>query len=156
METKITGTIGPVTKKTILDEIDSIQSKLPFLINLKADDRHNLAKMGDKTLAFVTKGLDYAKQNPTIVPPFLDVTQFENEVNVVTDLSSIMKSIRQLLEKIDDTTMLAGSEAYASALVFYNAVKSASKVDVPGMKSIYEDLQTRFPGRGKSNHPDEE
>lgn len=155
METRISGTIGPETKQTILGEIDSIENKLTFLINLKAEDRHNLAKMGDKTLAFVTKSLEYAKQNPSIVPPFLDVTKFENEVNTVTDLSSIMKSLRQLLEKIDDTTMLSGSEAYASALVFYNAVKSASKVDVPGMKTIYEDLQTRFPGRGKTTPPAE-
>lgn len=156
METKISGSISPETKQAILDEIGSIESKLTFLINLKAEDRHTLAKMGDKTLAFVTKGLDYAKQNPSIVPPFLDVAKYDSEVKIVTDLSSIMKPLRQLLEKIDDTAMLAGSEAYASALVFYNAVKSASKVDVPGMKTIYEDLQTRFPGRGKTTPPAEE
>lgn len=156
METKISGSIGPDTKQTILDEIESIESKLTFLINLKADDRHNLAKMGDKTLAFVTKSLEYSKQNPSIVPPFLDVTKFDSEVKIVNDLSSIMKPLRQLLEKLDDTAMLAGSEAYASALVFYNAVKSASKADVPGMKNIYEDLQIRFPGRGKATTPAEE
>jgi len=46
--------------------------------------------------------------------------------------------------------MQAGSEAYTASLIFYNAVKGAAKAGVPGMKTIYDDLQSRFPGRGKN------
>ena len=155
METKISVSVSPEVEQAILDEIASIERKLPFLTYLTSEDRHNLAKMGDKTIAFVTKGLEYAKQNPGVVPPFLDVVKYDSDVKAVTELSKILKPLKQLLEKIDDTTMLSGSEAYADALIFYNAVKSASRADVPGMKTIYEDLQTRFPGRGKSTPPDE-
>jgi hypothetical protein len=42
--------------------------------------------------------------------------------------------------------MTAGSEAYQAALVFYKSVKKAAAQDVPGAKTVYEELKTRFPG----------
>jgi len=43
--------------------------------------------------------------------------------------------------------MLAGSEAYAAALVFYRAVRNAKVTNYPGSDTIYADLSERFPGR---------
>ena len=54
-----------------------------------------------------------------------------------------------MVEKLDDTTLLTGSEAYSAALVFYNALKGAAKAGEPGMKTVYADLQSRYPGRGQ-------
>jgi hypothetical protein len=45
--------------------------------------------------------------------------------------------------------MLAGSEAYIAALAYYNSVKQAAKMNVPGARAIYDDLSKRFPGRPK-------
>lgn len=126
---------------------------MSMLINLSVEDRHNLAKMGDKTLAFVTKSLEYAKQNPMVVTSFFDVAEFEKEVTTMNTLLRILKPMRQLLEEIDDTTLYVGSEAYTDALTFYTALKGAVKAGVPGMKTVYDDLQARFPGRGKGNTP---
>ena len=41
--------------------------------------------------------------------------------------------------------MVAGSEAYQAALMFYNAVKAAAAQDIPGAKEVYADLKARFP-----------
>lgn len=155
MENRISITIEAADEKVILAAIATIESKLPMLINLSADNRHDLPKMGDKTLAFVTKSLEYATQNPTVVPTFLDVAEFNKDVIAVTSLSRILKPLNQLLEKIDDTTLLTGSEAYTEALVFYTALKGAAKAGVPGMKTVYDDLQARFPGRTKIATPKE-
>jgi hypothetical protein len=45
--------------------------------------------------------------------------------------------------------MIAGSEAYQAALVFYSAAKVAAAQDIAGAKTVYEELRTRFPGRRK-------
>jgi hypothetical protein len=48
--------------------------------------------------------------------------------------------------------MVAGSEAYQAALIFYNSVKMAVRQDVPGAKAIHEELMKRFPhGKRKKN-----
>ena len=40
--------------------------------------------------------------------------------------------------------MMAGSEAYIASLSYYNSVKMAAKLNVPGAKPIYDDLKKRF------------
>ena len=40
--------------------------------------------------------------------------------------------------------MQAGAESYVCALTYYNSVKMAAKMDIPGAKSIHEDLSKRF------------
>ena len=74
------------------------------------------------TIAFVNKSFEYASQNPTIVPSFLDLTEFAKDTAVVTSLKRILMPLEQLNEKLSDTNLLAGSEAYMAAPVFYNAV----------------------------------
>jgi hypothetical protein len=39
---------------------------------------------------------------------------------------------------------LAGSEAYVTALAYYNSVKLGAKLDVPNAKAVYSDLKIRF------------
>jgi hypothetical protein len=50
---------------------------------------------------------------------------------------------------VEDTIMVAGSEAYYAALAVYHNVQAAAKQDIPGAKAIYEDLRPHFPGGRK-------
>jgi hypothetical protein len=153
MENRVSITISTETIANITKAITSIGQNLSALINLSAEDRQALPKMGDKSMAFVNKTLEYARQNPKVVPSFLDLAEFEKDVAAVTDLKKILIPLQQLVEKLDDTTLQAGSEAYTAALVFYTAIKGAARAGEPGMKTVYDDLQARFPGRGKNSAP---
>ncbi|MBN2743987.1 MAG: hypothetical protein JXR39_08855 [Marinilabiliaceae bacterium] len=150
MENKVSITLAAAAITNITTALATIEKNLPALINLTADDRKALPKMGDKTLAFVSKALEYAKQNPTLVPTFLNMAEFEKDVTAASSLNTVLKPLQQLTEKLDDTTLQAGSEAYSAALVFYASIKSAAKAGVPGVKTINDDLQARFPGRSKT------
>ncbi|HZK68825.1 MAG TPA: hypothetical protein VFC36_04420 [Paludibacter sp.] len=150
MENRISITISAEAIAEIAAAIATIGLALPAPVNLSKEERQKLAKMGDKSLAFVNKALEYARQNPGVVPAFLDVPEFEKDVLAVTSLNSVLVPLRQLVEKLDDTSLLTGSEAYSSALIFYDAVKRAAKAGVPGMKTVYDDLQMRFAGRRKT------
>ena len=150
MENKVSIALEAEVIANITAAIDTISTNLPGLVNLTDDERQTIPKMGDKTLAFVSKALEYANQNQELVPPYLDVAEFAKDVTAVTRLQQVLKPLQQLVEKLDDTTMLAGSEAYTAALVFYTAVKGAEKAGVPGVKTVSDDLQARFPGRGRT------
>ncbi|MBK7871340.1 MAG: hypothetical protein IPJ74_12035 [Saprospiraceae bacterium] len=63
-------------------------------------------------------------------------------------LTTIERPLLSLIEGINDTKLLAGSEAYSTALLFYQSVKLAAEMNIPGVKTIYDDLRERFPGRG--------
>jgi hypothetical protein len=146
MQNKISFTISDEALANIKNALKTMEENLPGLLNLTIDERRSLPKLGDKSFSFVTKNLEFAKSNPQVVPPFLDVTEFEIDVKAFNELNKVLNPLKQFTEKLDDTTMLSGSEAYSAALIFYNAVKSAAKAGVPGMKVVFEDLQARFPG----------
>jgi hypothetical protein len=102
--------------------------------------------MGEKTLSFVEKAHEAAAENPNLVPPFLDMAAFDIDFANAHNLRSLLLLTQQLHENVDDTTMVAGSEAYQFALIFYNSVKMAARQDIPGAKAIYRELKKRFPG----------
>jgi hypothetical protein len=87
--------------------------------------------MDEKTLSFVEKAHEFAKQNPDFVPPYLNMTDFDIDFADAHNLWSILLASKQLHENIDDAVMVAGSEAYQAALIFYNSVKMAVRQDVP-------------------------
>ena len=149
MENRIAITISEEALAEINKAIATIIQNLPDLVNLTAADRQMLPKMGDKTVSFVNKNLEYARQNPRIVPSFLDMAEYQKDTVAAADIKKVLIPLEQLVEKLADTYLLSGSEAYTASLIFYNAVKGAAKAGEPGMKTIYDDLQSRFPGRGK-------
>lgn len=132
--------------------IKEVQGKLneaydllkPFIVNLTPYKRRELPKMGDKTLAFVEKSYEFAGQNPEFRPSYLNMEAFKIDIEDAVGLRVLQNTCKQLLQSIDDTSLLGGSEAYQQALIFYNSVKYAASQDVPGAKAVYEDLKTRF------------
>ena len=122
----------------------------PHIVTLSNEDRRELPRMGDKTVAFVNKAKDYAQQYPELVPSYMDVSQMEQDLQGVQQLTSLMRLLSPLLDSLDDSVTLSGSEAHQNALVFYRSVKMAMRSGVPGAEAIYEDLANRFPGSSAS------
>jgi hypothetical protein len=119
---------------------------LPRLQTLAPQERMEMPKMGDKTVAFVQKVQEYAKRNAALVPPFLDMDAMAADFAAVQTLRELSQDMVPVVEALTDSLMLSGSEAYQGALVFYNNVKGAAKNKAPGAAAIYEDLSARFPG----------
>jgi ribosomal protein L14 len=130
----------------------------PYITVLTPEQRRTLAKMGDKTLAFVEKAHELALTNPVFVPPFLNMAEFTIDFSDAHNIEPVLVLLEQLRSGVDDTQMLAGSEAYQAALVFYNSVKEAASKNVPGAKAVYDALRVRFPHkkrRGEEGSPEE-
>ena len=137
--------ISDADKATVLAAITTLKSTLaPYLIALSNDDRQTLPKMGDNNLPFVQKALDYAESNAQFVPAYVDVPELQVDVEAVSALLDFLRPLQQVYSNLNDTIMLSGSEAYVAALAYYNSVKLATKMKVPGAEAIYNDLSQRF------------
>jgi hypothetical protein len=129
----------------------------PYLLALTPAERRELPKMGEKTINFVEKAYDFAQKNPALFPAYLSLDAFGVDFGDAHRLWTLLNTVQQLEEGVDDTEMIAGSEAYQSALVFYKSVKMAAAQDIPGAKAVYEELKTRFPQRrGRSGTSESE
>jgi hypothetical protein len=126
--------------------ITVLRDKLaPYLQSLSPQDRQELPKMGDKSVAFVQKALEYCRLNSELVPPYLDVDEFEQDFQAVLSLRELYQPLAQLVQSLEDSQLLSGSDAYQAALMFYTSIKSAKKSNIAGAQTIYEDLSNRFP-----------
>jgi hypothetical protein len=151
MDTNVhSNAIPPEVVEALNTKIREINEMLaPYATPLTAHERRDLPAMGDKTLGFVEKAFEYAKENADLCPGFLDINTFSIDMSDATGLRVIRNNVNQAFEVIDDIVLLAGSEAYQSALAFYNYIKLLVSQDVPRAKTIYEELKKRFPGRSK-------
>lgn len=150
MENKISIQIPPGDLQAAKVALEQAQQLLaPYVKALTPEQRKTIPKMSDGTEPFVQKVVEYASSAPQFMPPFVSKEEFDKDWQAVSGLLPLLRLCTQLEDTLSDTTMLAGSEAYISALSYYNSVKQAAKVNVPDAKAIYEDLRKRFEGQGK-------
>jgi hypothetical protein len=129
----------------------TIQTTLaPYVLALSPEQRKTIPKMSDGTVPFVSKVMDYVVSDPQFTPPYTDVPEMKKDFDATLALLPLLRTIDQIEDNLNDTTMMAGSEAYVAALSYYNSVKMATKMNIPGAKAIYDDLRVRFEGQGKA------
>ena len=62
MQNRITATLLEADRQAVLEAFTTILTKLPFLVDLSQDERRELPKMGDKSVAFVRKSVEMAQE----------------------------------------------------------------------------------------------
>lgn len=118
-------------------------------ISLTPTERHSILKMGPRSLAFVEKAHEFAEQNPSLRPPYLNMTAFDEDFGDAHNLWGLLSIATQIQEMISDTAMAAGSDAYYHALDFYKYVKTLAERDTLGARAVYEELKKIFPSKIK-------
>jgi hypothetical protein len=138
--------------KQATDKLNEVTALLkPYLLTLTPDERRYMLKKGDKSSSFVTKAFEFTKINPEFIPAFINAGDFEIDVTDADNLIGIVSLATQLYNGLDDTAMVAGSEAYYASLAYYNNVQLAAGQSVPGAKAVYEELKKKFPGKSRTS-----
>lgn len=149
-ENRISASLTPEDKQAVMAAIATLREKLPFLTDISPEERRSLPKMGDKSRAFVQKALEIAQQNEGILPRAFDLAEMRKDVALAADLYAILLAIAQLHELVDDTYLVVGSEAYAGALLIYNAAKINN---VGGLDDALDELGKRFARKARGKQP---
>lgn len=143
-------TATPVQIAAVKTALQTIQTNLPFLIGLTVDERIALPAIDVNNKAFTEDAINAGINNATLVPSYVSVPNMQNDMTLFTQLDEITALVRQLLEKLEDTQLLAGSEAYVSALTLYKLFGSAADAGVPGADAIVAQLKLRFASNGNA------
>jgi|AGTN01.1.fsa_nt_gi hypothetical protein len=128
-----------------------IKAALPFLIDLSTEERKSLPKFGDKSVAFVNKSAEFAVQHSDVLPARLSLTEFNKDVKLYNQLFSITQTAKALVDKIEDTYLQVGAEAYSTALVVYANLK-ANKNLFESSELVLDELSKRFLQKTKSEN----
>lgn len=123
----VKGVLSAEKQQTILGLIGQIQAQLPFLIDLNAEERRALPKLGNKSQAFVDQGLILATQNSGILPRSFDLDEYQRDVALFRQMQPLVMALGQLQGRLEDTLLAVGSDAYSQTLLVYQAAKLAGK-----------------------------
>jgi len=147
---KINVEVTQETEEQVRQNIETSTDPLDFLINLQMLERIRMAKMGRKDLGFVERTYMHAVDNPNYLNNYVTLEEFGKDVSTAKCLRRLNATVDSLKERINDTRLVVESEAYATARVYYSAVKAAAKVGVPGAEAIANDLAVHYKNRGSS------
>ena len=122
----ISSTISQDQINEIIAAIDRINAKLPTLVSLSNEELSSLPKVSMKNIDFIHEVLDFADTYPDLVPSHIDVQEIRKDLRLIESISMILKPMKQLVKKLEDSALLAGSEAYIPSLAIYNSVKAGT------------------------------
>jgi hypothetical protein len=125
-------------------------SNLPFLVGLTVDERKSLLAIDVSNKVFTEDAVNAGVNNTALVPSYVLVANMKNDLTLFTQLDEISGLASQLCERLEDTKMLARSEAYQGALTLYRAFGTAADAGVPRADTIADQLKKRFPSNGGS------
>lgn len=137
----------------ILASLEVVHQKLSFAIGLTPEERRRLSKLGRKSQTFVVQALDAATQYSTLMPVCFNVEEARRDLALFEALYPVLNSINQLKELVEDTQMLAGSEAYESARIAYGAIKTIGKS--MGLDDLKDELSQQFRKKRKATPPEQ-
>lgn len=147
----ISAKMSDTNREIVLSAIATIKASMPFMVDLTAEDRKALPKMGDKSRAFVTKALEIATQNPDFLPRSFDLEEMRRDVELFDQLYPLLLSLNQLQEMLENTYTAVGSEAYTAALTIYKYAKASDQSG--SLEGIVDDLGQRFTQKSKKEKP---
>jgi hypothetical protein len=141
-QNRVDATLAQADVDAVMAALVTIRQKLPFLVNLSAEDRRALPKMGDKSQGFVRAAQQVAALHPEILPGTFNGADLQKDVVLFDALKPISIELALIGGLIDDTLLEVGSEAYAAALVFYQHAKGTAFGDA--LDEAADSMSRRF------------
>jgi hypothetical protein len=133
--------------------MQTILTNLPFLIGLTTEERIVLPAIDVNNKVFTEDAINAGVNNAAMLPTYLSVPGIQSDMTLFNQLDELIIMAKQFLEKLEDTQLLAGSEAYSSALMLYKLFGAAADSGLPGADAIVAQLRQRFTAQANNNRP---
>jgi hypothetical protein len=143
----------------IMNTIQVLETKLTaYMVGLSPEERIGLPKINVDNKAFVEDAINEMR-NPVaaqIIPAFLKPADADADLKMFNQMELVFARMTNLASKVEGTRILAGSEAYTTALSFKRLADAAEAAGIAGAGAIAVKLRERFKGQGStaSNAPD--
>jgi hypothetical protein len=118
-----------------------LKEQLPFLINLTLKERMNKGTYTRRKDLFVQKAIELAKNNPSLLPPNINLVAWQKDITLIEKLSSIHRQIKQVEEGLSDTIIALRTETAKASSTYYNLLLIMEKLNTPGVDAMVKSLK---------------
>ena len=134
-----------VQKQAIINDINTIYNNMPYLILLTTKEKKQGMQLVNLAPTFLQRSLLLAKNNPNVVPSFIDVSDWGLDVQDHRSLCEIRTQLNKLQDAVNCTIIALEQEAMRVSLSFYKVAKSAEAQGVMGASMIVDELSQMMP-----------
>lgn len=156
LNNRVSAKLNPKQVVDAKSHLEAFKNMLPFLIGLTPSERMKMTKIRRDNKLFVEDTIRALEEFPQILPSYVDKAELELDYDLFNTLDGIEEILMQLLQRVRDTRMMAGSEAILASLMAYRLFKMAAAAGVPGAQTASERMGIRFEGIGNSSSSDDE
>jgi hypothetical protein len=110
-----------------VDSTATIRTNLPFLVQLNAEDRQNMAHGGSKSQGVIQLGLDFAAQYPGALPADFSAAEFAKDGALHDAFQALALSVAQFNDDIQGTLMVLNGELFLQFLDVYAFAKANNR-----------------------------
>jgi hypothetical protein len=118
-------------------------------VNLTPKQRQSYGRVAYEMEVWVDKTSDYMEQDPSLVPSYIDMAEHTKDLVAHRALNPRIARLTGILQSLEDTNRLLGSDLYNNSLAYYRNLREAAKVNAVGASAKYSDLKQQFPGGSK-------
>lgn len=128
---------------SINSALETIKTKLPFLLTLSTDQKKEIHKLGNSLKPFVEKAAETVNLYPQILSGVFDKAEYNKDYQLYQELSELNGKLSSLSSAVDDTLTAVGSDILAGSLEVYTAVQE-NKKKVPGLDTVAQAMKVFF------------
>jgi hypothetical protein len=136
--------------------VDSAMSEIENIIagkaiNLTPKQRQTYGRVAYEMEVWIDKVFNYMGQDPKLVPSYISLEEHTSDIVAHRALNPRIERLKSILQSMEDTNRLLGSDLYSNSLAYYRSLREAAKVNAVGASSKYSDLKQQFPGGKKAS-----
>ncbi|MBI3875190.1 MAG: hypothetical protein HY300_04365 [Verrucomicrobia bacterium] len=149
---KVAVAFPAAAKTTITNKLNDAQAAFPVIASLDNAERARLQVIAEGREPYVADGYTDAAANPDTVPPTVSITDWGLLEEQHAGLLEMESKLIGLLDMVQDTKALAGSQRYETARRYYRYLQGNLDA-LPAADPIYKRLGRLFAGQGKKAKP---
>ena len=137
--------IDAETLKAIDGTLATLEKLLEDFIELSAEQRRELLKLGPKSEVFCRETISVMERSPGALPADFDMDAVREDREALDQVRPILSRLRMLTSRANDTEMALGSDLYKAALEGYRFARAG------GSGALLDELKAQANPRFKSS-----
>lgn len=143
--------IDAETLKAIDGTLATLEKLLEDFIELSAEQRRELLKLGPKSEVFCRETISVMERSPGALPADFPMDSVRQDREALDQVRPILSRLRMLVTLAEDTEMALGSDLYKAALEGYRFARAGGKGAM--LDELKAKANPRFGNQGRRRKP---
>lgn len=145
-------TLSAEQKAEVTAAAAALDDALTWLIAVAPTSRKRMLKLGPKSEAFVQEAVSVARDYDELIPHGLSIADMDRDMEIRQLLLPVQQKLESLLQRVKDTSMVAGSDLMKASTLVYRSLQSHGHT--AGLGAVTASLGRRFEKLSKSIEPE--